>query len=249
MKTKVLRYLCLLLLLCFINTTLPMANAWSTSEGYTVVYVTATGDKYHSGNCGYLKSKYKTTLLEALIDGYSPCSRCNPPIYTGVVPTEATEITDNKASGSYGSSGRRNNSSTKGTDTKASTNIPDKKSSSRTDWAAFLVLGLVTTIPVTLWIADAITKSRRVRKANSEWDKTHNVIGLQRKRCVDCKYCVWRIHHPFPSGKYRNVATSKYPTYCKKLRRPLSCSEDLRCQAEYHSQTMYEDTFDSVQHL
>ena len=107
MKTKVLRYLCLaIVLLCFLSTTLPIVQAWYTNNGNTIVYVTATGDKYHSVSCGYLKSKYKTTLLEALIDGYSPCSRCDPPIYTGVVPTQPIQSSEKTtdSGNTYGSS-------------------------------------------------------------------------------------------------------------------------------------------------
>lgn len=100
MKTKAFRRLCLILsLLCIIATLLPAAQAYSTDNGDTVVYVTATGEKYHTGDCSYLKSKYKTTLLEALINGYTPCSRCNPPTYTGVVPTRPTESTEKATTG------------------------------------------------------------------------------------------------------------------------------------------------------
>lgn len=45
-----------------------------------VVYITATGSKYHRSNCSYLaNSKYETTLSSAKSSGYEPCSRCNPP--------------------------------------------------------------------------------------------------------------------------------------------------------------------------
>ncbi len=44
------------------------------------VYITASGDKYHRGNCSYLtSSKIPINLLEAIKQGYTPCSRCNPP--------------------------------------------------------------------------------------------------------------------------------------------------------------------------
>lgn len=41
-----------------------------------VCYVTETGQKYHKGTCGYLKSKIKTTMYQAEKEGYSPCSAC-----------------------------------------------------------------------------------------------------------------------------------------------------------------------------
>lgn len=43
------------------------------------VYVTETGEKYHSGGCRYLsKSKIPMSLKDARLS-YSPCSVCNPP--------------------------------------------------------------------------------------------------------------------------------------------------------------------------
>lgn len=48
--------------------------------GGATVYITKTGEKYHTGGCSYLKkSKIAISLDEAKTDGYSPCSRCNPP--------------------------------------------------------------------------------------------------------------------------------------------------------------------------
>ena len=44
------------------------------------VYVTKTGEKYHSDNCTYLsKSKIEISLSDALAKGYTACSKCNPP--------------------------------------------------------------------------------------------------------------------------------------------------------------------------
>lgn len=46
----------------------------------TVVYVTATGSKYHLDGCTYLgDSQTETTLARARAQGYTPCSKCNPP--------------------------------------------------------------------------------------------------------------------------------------------------------------------------
>ena len=46
----------------------------------TVVYITRTGAKYHTGNCSYLRqSKIEITLGDAVQRGYDPCSRCKPP--------------------------------------------------------------------------------------------------------------------------------------------------------------------------
>jgi hypothetical protein len=49
-----------------------------TSE---VVYVTDSGEKYHSDGCQYLsKSKNAISLEDAIAEGYTPCSKCDPPI-------------------------------------------------------------------------------------------------------------------------------------------------------------------------
>ena len=44
------------------------------------VYITNTGEKYHSSGCRYLsKSKIPISLSDAKARGYTPCSVCNPP--------------------------------------------------------------------------------------------------------------------------------------------------------------------------
>ncbi len=56
----------------------------SADNGSTIVYVTDSGEKYHSAGCRYLsRSQNSMTLEDAVDNGYSPCSRCNPPIYDG----------------------------------------------------------------------------------------------------------------------------------------------------------------------
>lgn len=49
------------------------------ANGSETVYITRTGEKYHSAGCGYLKSSIETTLEEAVSEGYTPCSKCSPP--------------------------------------------------------------------------------------------------------------------------------------------------------------------------
>jgi competence protein ComEC len=45
----------------------------------STVYITDTGEKYHSGGCSYLKeSKHAIGLDDALSQGYTACSRCDP---------------------------------------------------------------------------------------------------------------------------------------------------------------------------
>lgn len=44
------------------------------------VYITKTGEKYHRGDCRYLRqSKIAVSLKEAIQRGYGPCSVCKPP--------------------------------------------------------------------------------------------------------------------------------------------------------------------------
>lgn len=48
------------------------------STSYTV-YITKTGTKYHTANCGYLKdSKIAIDINDAIARGYEPCKRCRP---------------------------------------------------------------------------------------------------------------------------------------------------------------------------
>lgn len=83
MKTKLLS-----LVLCLIVLLLPFllsacddeTDDYSSPKSGTVVYVTRTGSKYHRGSCNYLSSsKIEIDLDDAKDDGYSPCSKCNPP--------------------------------------------------------------------------------------------------------------------------------------------------------------------------
>lgn len=44
-----------------------------------IVYITNTGEKYHRGNCRYLrKSKIAIKKSEAIDRGYEPCKVCKP---------------------------------------------------------------------------------------------------------------------------------------------------------------------------
>lgn len=49
------------------------------ASGSTTVYVTRTGEKYHTAGCSYLKSSIAISLEDAVDSGYTRCSRCNPP--------------------------------------------------------------------------------------------------------------------------------------------------------------------------
>jgi len=59
----------------------PQAQPAVESEGEAVsVYVTETRDKYHRVGCATLrKSRQGMSLKDAKAEGYTPCSKCNPP--------------------------------------------------------------------------------------------------------------------------------------------------------------------------
>ena len=53
-------------------------SAPQSSYTYTV-YITATGNKYHAAGCQYLKkSSIPIDINQAIAQGYTACSRCNP---------------------------------------------------------------------------------------------------------------------------------------------------------------------------
>lgn len=52
---------------------------WEGASEQDIVYVTATGEKYHQVGCGHLsKSAIPITRQEAIAKGYTPCSVCKP---------------------------------------------------------------------------------------------------------------------------------------------------------------------------
>jgi len=62
---------------------------WANSESLEsnestdnqIVYITKTGKQYHKSTCSSLrKSKIAISLKEAVSIGYTPCSRCKPPV-------------------------------------------------------------------------------------------------------------------------------------------------------------------------
>jgi hypothetical protein len=45
-----------------------------------IVYITATGKRYHRASCGHLKKSKKAVRLSTLPRNYTPCGDCKPPI-------------------------------------------------------------------------------------------------------------------------------------------------------------------------
>ena len=86
MKAMALALICLAGLVvgpagCREATEEPEAQPAVESEAETVtVYVTETGEKYHRVGCATLrKSRQEMSLEDAKAEGYTPCSKCNPP--------------------------------------------------------------------------------------------------------------------------------------------------------------------------
>lgn len=62
---------------CKITVKKKSGNSYS---GGSTVYITATGEKYHSDGCSCLRrSKYSISLSKAKAQGYTACSLCHPP--------------------------------------------------------------------------------------------------------------------------------------------------------------------------
>ena len=58
------------------------------------VYVTKTGEKYHTNSCRYLKySKYEITLEKAIKQGYDACLVCKPSKENSETTTSSNSIT------------------------------------------------------------------------------------------------------------------------------------------------------------
>src|ERR1035438_9793705 len=59
------------------------------------VHITKSGKKYHSAGCIFLKSDIPIDLKDAVNRGYTPCSKCNPPVLTS---SNQNNITSNSYS-------------------------------------------------------------------------------------------------------------------------------------------------------
>ena len=71
-----------------------------TGNGGTTVYVTETGGRYHVISCSYLrKSCYDIALEDAIVAGYTRCTVCCPPSYTGTAkPGDPKPVSDSSGS-------------------------------------------------------------------------------------------------------------------------------------------------------
>lgn len=78
----------------------------SAASGDTTVYVTNTGEKYHSYGCQYLRQSCNSiSLSNAVSAGYTRCSKCSPPYLDAETPSYSS------GSSGYQSNYFQNNSS------------------------------------------------------------------------------------------------------------------------------------------
>ena len=154
-----------------------------TGNGATIVYVTNTGSKYHVLSCGYLSSVNKIHLEDAIIKGYTPCSRCSPPIYTGSAEPESYKETSDRWNDSHtsGSSKKETTRKTevteiaKATDpttTTAKSTVKSTKEDNTTSWIILSVLAALIVIPFVFSIGYALVeffrKPNELKKVVSE---------------------------------------------------------------------------------
>ena len=104
-------------------------------------------------------------------------------------------------------------------------------------WVAIAFAG-----PVGILVGHIAELMRRNRR-NREWELEHS--PGERLRCMECRYCRVKVHHPFSTPSYRNAMVSRYPAYCRRFRRPLNGNPNTRCNAEESRQAMYERKSDA----
>ena len=70
------KFIIFLLMISFLTVA---TSCYSDPENDTMVYITATGQKYHRENCRYVRGKaIEISLSKAQREGYDPCKVCKP---------------------------------------------------------------------------------------------------------------------------------------------------------------------------
>lgn len=182
------------------------AHAWETDDGNTIVYVTVSGKKYHSADCGYLRSKIEITLEEAISSGYTRCSRCKAPVYTGIVPVKETEKETTKPHSTSVSSSSSYQSTTKSSSPFAPTKTTSAKQSVQKESAFSLeaVLGILCLIGIPLfWIIKLIRKTGIIR-----------ITVVKRKR-KKLKEEILQLNKKY--ADFKKIRTAKMPTLQSQL--------------------------------
>ena len=80
-------------LIVFLLSIIPVSTSYA-DNGSTIVHVTRTGSKYHKAGCSYLKSDISMTLADAVNNGYTRCSRCNPPVYDSTPRSSSPKLSE-----------------------------------------------------------------------------------------------------------------------------------------------------------
>lgn len=95
-----------IILLYFFATVQPIQAQTTESKK---VFITRTGEKYHTSNCRYIKQSGKEVELDEAVKSYTPCSVCKPPKKessnsvvpaTSAVPAKTTTVVPAKQSSS-----------------------------------------------------------------------------------------------------------------------------------------------------
>ena len=140
-----------LLLGIILLTLAPFKTAFAYSgNGDLIVHVTVTGECYHKAGCSYLKSDREMPLEEAYLAGYRPCSRCNPPIYTGTAKRS--------------SSGNNTTSGTVGQRALASISQENNHTAKSSNGVVYAILGAGGTIAAVV----AVKKTKQAKKLQEE---------------------------------------------------------------------------------
>ena len=161
MKNKLI--LASIVFLFFLAILLPF-SASHADNGEEIVYVTDTGDCYHAEGCSYLRSsKNQTTLLSAVKSGYTPCSKCHPPILDYDPGPIESRHKQNRGPSKSGDS----SSSNKGVSSSGSKKKESSRRSGLGTIAAFLVTAGVLFVPFSL--ASIETKKTGKRKAHRKY--------------------------------------------------------------------------------
>jgi hypothetical protein len=164
-------FLALLLLTAVI---LPVLAA--SDNGDTIVYRTRTGSKYHRANCSYLKSSYEITLRDAVERGLKPCSRCNPPRFTGTIekatesPTKSSETSSKNTSSS---SKKTTSSITKSFyDSENKTTVTSRNTSSFDfeRWSLPIAFGLILLFKIIVWLVVLIKDRLKNRRRKTPFN-------------------------------------------------------------------------------
>lgn len=111
-----------------------------SGNGGLIVHVTKTGDCYHNAGCSYLRSDIEMTLEDAYLAGYRPCSRCNPPEYTGDASSGAVHNNSNNYSDNYNNN---NSNYSNGNNSNTGNHYNTTTSVSKTKSPVGLILGCV----------------------------------------------------------------------------------------------------------